>query len=147
MHLAQLNVATLVACEGDPRVAPFFDNLDRVNRVGDSSPGFVWRLHDDSDAGGATELKFFDDPLRIVNLTVWASVEALREFTYRTEHLQFLRRRREFFLPSEGPHLVLWWVPEGHIPTVAEAIERLERLAADGPSPDAFTFASVPEPA
>jgi hypothetical protein len=147
VHLVQLNVATLVAPQGDPRVAPFFDNLDRINRLGDSSPGFVWRLQDDSDAGGATDLKFFDDPLRIVNLTVWESVEALRAFTYRTEHVEFLRRRREFFLPAEGPHLVLWWVPDRHIPTVAEAMERLELLAAGGPSDKAFTFATVFPPA
>jgi hypothetical protein len=35
---------------------------------------------------------------------------------------------------------VLWWVPAGHIPTVQEAVQRLELLRANGPSPDAFHF-------
>lgn len=144
MHLAQLNVATLVAPQGDPRVAPFFDHLERINRLGDASPGFVWRLQDDSDGGGATELKLFEDPLRIVNLTVWESVEALKAYVYRTEHVEFFKRRLEFFEPHDGPHLALWWVPEGHIPTVEEALERLADLAADGPSDRVFTFATVP---
>ncbi|MFJ4790482.1 DUF3291 domain-containing protein [Streptomyces sp. NPDC088794] len=38
--------------------------------------------------------------------------------------------------------VVLWWVPAGHRPTVAEAEERLLRLRADGPTPYAFTFRS-----
>lgn len=151
MHLAQLNVATLVAPEGDPRVAPFFDNLEKINGLGDTSPGFVWRLQDDTDGGGATDIKPFDgDPLRIVNLTVWESVEALKAYAYKTEHVEFLRRRLEFFEPHDGPHLAMWWVPEGHVPTVDEALERLADLAANGPSERVFTFASVapePEPA
>jgi hypothetical protein len=143
MHLAQLNIAKLVAPEGDPRVAPFFDNLLRINQLGDGSPGFVWRLQDDSGQG-ATEIKAWDDPLMILNITVWESVEALKAYAYRTEHVDFLRRRLEFFEPHDGPHLALWWVEEGHIPTVEEALERLADLDANGPSERVFTFARVP---
>ena len=145
MHLAQLNIAKLVAPQDDPRVAPFFENLLRINQLGDQSPGFVWRLQDDSGLG-ATEIKAWDDPLMILNLTVWESVEALRAYTYKTEHVAFLRRRLEFFEPHDGPHLALWWVPEGHIPTVEDALERIDHLAANGPSEKAFTFASIHEP-
>jgi hypothetical protein len=35
---------------------------------------------------------------------------------------------------------VMWWIPAGHIPTVEEAVERLELLRANGPSPSAFGF-------
>ena len=145
MHLAQLNIAKLVAPQDDPRVAPFFENLLRINQLGDRSPGFVWRLQDDSGLG-ATDIKAWDDPLMILNLTVWESVDALRAYTYKTEHVEFLRRRLEFFEPHDGPHLALWWVPEGHLPTVEDALERIDHLAANGTSEKAFTFASVHEP-
>ena len=42
--------------------------------------------------------------------------------------------------------MVLWWVEPGHIPSVAEAIERLERLRRDGPTPAAFTFRTPFDP-
>jgi hypothetical protein len=35
---------------------------------------------------------------------------------------------------------VMWWIPEGPEPTLAEAMERLELLRAEGPTPRAFTF-------
>jgi len=37
-------------------------------------------------------------------------------------------------------HLVLWWVPAGHIPTLDEALSRLDLLEREGPGPEAFTF-------
>ena len=37
-------------------------------------------------------------------------------------------------------YAALWWVDPGHVPTVAEAKERLEHLGAHGPTPFAFTF-------
>jgi len=39
--------------------------------------------------------------------------------------------------------MVLWWVPEGHAPTVAEAQERLEALRKHGASSYAFGFSGV----
>ncbi|SDD65411.1 protein of unknown function [Streptomyces prasinopilosus] len=36
--------------------------------------------------------------------------------------------------------VTLWWVPEGHRPTVAEAEARLLHLRAHGPTPYAFTL-------
>ena len=138
MHLAQLNVGRLRAPMDDPRIDDFRENLDRINALAERSPGYVWRLQDDS--GNATGIKPYGDDLEIVNLTVWASVEALAEFTYRTGHVDFLRRRRDFFEAATQPVLCLWWIPEGTIPTVEEAIARLEHLRAHGPTPTAFTF-------
>lgn len=142
-HLAQLNIGRTVAPIDHPLLADFVANLDPVNALGDASPGFVWRLQD--EFGAATSIRAFDDPLMIVNLTVWESIESLREFAYRSGHVAFLRRRREWFVPLDGPSLVLWWVPAGHRPTIEEARERLERLTADGPTPAAFTL-KVPFP-
>ncbi len=144
MHLAQLNVGSLRAPIDDPAIDDFRINLGPVNALAEVSPGFVWRLQDGS--GDATGIKPFDDDLQIVNLTVWESIEALADFTYRSGHVEFLRRRREFFEAPAQPILCLWWVPEGTIPTVAEAIARLEHLRAHGPSPTAFTFRHRFEP-
>jgi hypothetical protein len=80
-------------------------------------------------------------------MSVWESLESLRGFVYsQRPHLDVMRRRREWFerLPV---YVVLWWIPAGHVPTVAEAEERLALLRAAGPSPDAFTFrAHFPPP-
>ncbi|MFI1069521.1 DUF3291 domain-containing protein [Streptomyces puniciscabiei] len=139
-HLAQLNVATLRHPLGDPRMAPFVELLDPVNTAADGAPGFVWRLVEEG-AADATALRPAGEDV-IVNLTVWESQEALWDFTYRSGHLELLRRRREWFERHVEAHLVLWWVPVGHLPTVDEALERLADLRAHGPSPRAFTFAS-----
>ena len=136
-ELAQLNVARLREPIDSPLLAPFVAALDAVNAVADRSPGFVWRLQD--DAGNATALRPWGDDV-IVNLSVWRSVEALRAYVYSADHAAVLRRRREWFVPYDGPHLVLWWVDAGHLPTVEEAGDRLGRLAADGPGPAAFTL-------
>jgi hypothetical protein len=79
----------------------------------------------------------------IINYSVWESAEALWDFAYRSAHLETMRRRREWFQRHLEAHLVLWWVPAGRIPTVAEALERLALLRAQGPSPRAFTFSSA----
>jgi heme-degrading monooxygenase HmoA len=137
-HLAQYNVAKLVAPLDDPRVAAFVASLQRVNTLGDRAPGFVWRLH--SASGDSTDVRVDDDPLVVVNFTVWESIEALFEYTYHSEHVEVFRRRREWFEHDGRPYLAMWWVPAGHVPAVAEAEERLAHLRAHGPTPCAFNF-------
>jgi hypothetical protein len=144
MHLAQLNVGRLRAPMDDPQIDDFRTNLDPVNALAEASPGYVWRLQD--DAGNATGIKPFGDDLEIVNLTVWESVDALADFVYRTGHVEFLRRRREWFDAPALPIMCLWWIPEGTVPTVEDAIERLEHLRAHGPTPTSFTFRHRFEP-
>ncbi|MFJ8011349.1 DUF3291 domain-containing protein [Streptomyces sp. NPDC096339] len=139
-HLAQLNVAALRHPLDDPRIAPFVEMLDPVNAAADGAPGFVWRLVGEGEAD-ATGLRPAGDDV-VVNLSVWESREALWDFAYRSGHLEAMRRRREWFERHVEAHLVLWWVPAGHLPTVGEALERLADLRAHGPSPRAFTFAS-----
>lgn len=138
MHLAQLNVGRLRAPLDDPLIHDFRANLDRINALAEVSPGFVWRLQD--EAGNATGIKVFDDDLEIINLSVWTSIEALADFTYRSEHVELLRRRRDFFEAATQPILCLWWIPEGTAPAAQDAVDRLEHLRAHGPTPTAFTF-------
>jgi hypothetical protein len=137
-QLAQLNIGRMVAPTTAPEVAEFMAALDPINALAEAAPGFVWRLQ--TDAGNATDIHAFDDPLLLLNMSVWGSIEALRAFTYTTAHTDVLRRRREWFERLAEAHLVLWWIPAGQIPTVTEAIERLERLRREGPTPAAFTF-------
>jgi len=144
MHLAQLNVGRLLAPIDDPRIADFVANLEPVNALAEASPGYVWRLQDDS--GDATHIQVFDDDLMIVNLTLWESVEALADFVFRTGHVAFLRRRREWFEGAIEPTTCLWWIPEGTLPDVHDAVARLQHLRIHGPAPTAFTFRHRFEP-
>ncbi|HEX6457588.1 MAG TPA: DUF3291 domain-containing protein [Thermoleophilaceae bacterium] len=137
-HLAQVNLARPVEPLDSELLREFVESLDSVNAVADGAPGFVWRLQ--TDEGNATSVRVLDDDSLIVNMSVWESIEALRAFVYTApEHLAVMKRRREWFERMET-HLALWWVPAGHVPTVAEAEQRVTLLSAIGPSPDAFTF-------
>jgi hypothetical protein len=145
-HLAQVNIATLRALLDGPELAGFVAQLEPINALADRSPGFVWRLQ--TEDGDATAIRPYEDDRVMVNLSVWASFEALRTFVYATRHLEVMRHRRQWFSRMADPYLALWWVPAGAIPIVAEAKERLELLARQGPTAGAFTFrVPFPEPA
>lgn len=138
-HLAQLNIARALGETDDPVMAEFMANLDDINALAEDSPGFVWRLQ--TDEGDATSVRAFDDPLMLLNLTVWADVESLHAYVYDSGHVEFLRRRREWFEPVAGlPVTVMWWIRAGSIPTVDEAVAKLHALAENGSTPNAFTF-------
>jgi hypothetical protein len=116
-HLSEFNIARMKASLDDPLMAEFVRLLADVNAAADSSPGFVWRLQ--TDEGDATGIRAYDDPL-MLNLSVWETVESLKEYTYRSLHATPFRKRKEWFEPFDGPSLVLWWIPKGKIPTVEE---------------------------
>lgn len=141
MQIAQMNVGHMLYDLTDPRLADFMNNLDQINALAEASPGFVWRLK--GAGNNATDVKTSDDPHFLVNMSVWASVEALFDYVYRSDHRGFMVRRREWFAKPEGPYHVLWWVPPGPMPTPAEGLARLRHLAENGPTPFAFTFKTV----
>ena len=144
-HIAQLNVGRAVAAPGSPELADFMAALDRINMLAESSPGFVWRLQ--SSSGNATDILVSDDPRFLVNMSVWSSVESLFGFVYRSGHTDFLKLRREWFEKPVEAHQVLWWIPAGHIPTVAEGRERLEQYQQFGATPFSFWFSKhFPQP-
>ncbi len=138
-HLAQLNVGRILEPLDTPRMKDFVDNLDRINALAESTPGFVWRLIGEG-TNDATSLRPFPDDTLLVNMSVWDGFDHLREYVYKTAHVEFLRRRKEWFELMNQPIYVLWWVPAGHIPTVFEAKDRLDHLVAHGPTQHAFTF-------
>jgi hypothetical protein len=136
-HLAQLNVGRALEPLDTPRLAGFVEALEPVNALADAADGFVWRLQ--TADGDATAIKVTDDPQFIVNMSVWESLEALWRFVYGAGHVEIMRRRREWFEKLET-HLVLWWLPAGELPTIEEALARLDRRAKAGSTPDAFDF-------
>ena len=143
-HLAQLNVGIMRAPQDSPEMAEFMNALDAINLLAESSPGFVWRLKDET--GNATSISVFDDDT-LVNMSVWEDRESLFKYVYNSGHTHYIGRRKEWFeMPTEA-HMVLWWVPKGHIPTPEEAKERLLHLREHGPTEHAFTFKKYfPEP-
>jgi uncharacterized protein DUF3291 len=146
-HLAQLNIGRLRAPVDDLTLADFKANLDPINALADATPGFVWRLQ--TEDGNATAIRPFPgDDLMAINMSVWESMEALAEYVYRSAHTAFLRRRSEWFERLREVYLVLWWIPAGVLPTVEEALARLDHLRTFGPTPEAFTFRQpFPHPA
>jgi Domain of unknown function (DUF3291) len=137
-HLAQVNVAKMVAPLDDPIMAGFVSQLEAVNAIADASPGFVWRLKDDT--GDATSMRVFDDDTVLVNMSVWESKDPLHQYVYRSGHGPALRDRAKWFARMTEAHLAMWWIPAGEKPTVEQAVERLLFLRAHGETPFAFTF-------
>ena len=137
-HLAQVNIARMNAPLETPAMAGFVARLDDINALADRSPGFIWRFQ--SEEGNATYLRPYDDDRILFNLSVWNNVEHLRDYVYRSAHVELLRNRHEWFSGFESTYLALWWIPAGHRPSVDEAKRRLEYLGEHGPTPFAFTF-------
>ena len=98
MHLAQINIGRLVVSQLDP-----------INKLAEESPGFVWRLQ--SAAGNATDVAYNDDPLMIVNMSVWESLDALKNYVYRSQHIGVLKDRKQWFEKMDLPRYCLWWIP------------------------------------
>ena len=137
-ELAQLNIGVIRAPMDSPVMDGFASNLDRINTLAEATPGFVWRLQ--TEEGDATAIRPFNDPNMLVNMSVWRDVESLNAYVYSSAHVELMRRRREWFERMTEAYLVLWWVPEGHRPSINEAVERLRLLRAQGPTEHAFTF-------
>ena len=137
-ELAQLNIGIIKGPLDSPVMAEFAASLDRINALAEESPGFVWRLQ--TPQGNATAIRPFENENMLLNLSVWQDADSLRQFVYRSAHADILRRRREWFETMSEAIMVLWWVPRGQRPSVAEAIARLELLRRSGPHPEAFTF-------
>jgi hypothetical protein len=142
MHLAEVNIARLLYPLDDPRVAGFVDNLDRVNAAADRMDGFVWRLQDES--GDATAIQAFDDPLMIVNMSVWRDAESLERFVWNTVHKRIYNKRQEWFSLMQSHHFAMWWVEVGHVPTLEEARARLDHLDSHGDTDFAFGWTHLP---
>lgn len=137
-HLAQINVGRLRAPIDDPLVAEFANALDEINALADQSPGFVWRLQ--TEEGNATGIQTTDDEMFIINMSVWEAADDLFNYVYRTEHVDFLRNRRDWFERMADAHMCLWWIPVGELPSIDDGLERLEHFKQNGSTATAFSF-------
>jgi len=144
--IAQVNIARLKFPLEHPNSKDFTDNLEQINILAEHSPGFIWRLKDE-DGGASSNIVAYDDPLIIVNISVWESVDDLKNYVYKSEHVDFFVRRKEWFQKLNGEHIALWWIGEDQYPTVAMAKEKLVLLEKLGPTKDAFHFGrTYPDP-
>lgn len=137
-HLAQVNVAQAKDEMETKIMHGFVSRLDEINAIADISPGFVWRLQ--SEDGDSTSFRVFKDPLLLVNLSVWETLEDLKSYVYKSMHVELIRDREAWFNKSKSVHQAIWWIPVGHTPTLEEAKEKLKYLQKNGPTKEAFTF-------
>jgi len=144
-QIAQVNIARMKGQLDDPVMAGFVARLNKINALADRSPGFVWRLQA-PEGGDATYLRPYDDDRILVNMSVWETIDALRQFVYKTAHVELIRQRQDWFDKFVGAYVALWWVPVGHIPGVDEAKKRLAYLDNYGPSQFAFGFKTIFQP-
>ena len=138
-HLAQVNVAQAKADMDSDLMQGFVSRLDEINALAESAEGFIWRLKEDS--GSATAIRVFDDPLLLINMSVWANLEALKHYVYNSLHVELIKDRGVWFNKMGESHQALWWIPAGHIPSTEKARKKLEYIRKNGPSAQAFTFA------
>jgi len=100
-------------------IADFVANLERINALADDSEGFIWRITGEED--NATAIKIFEDDSIIINMSVWKDIASLKNYIYKTAHAEIMKRRKEWFSKMDKMHMVMWEVPEGHIPSPQEA--------------------------
>jgi hypothetical protein len=138
-HLAQINIAKAKDDMNSITMKGFVDRLNEINSLADNSLGFIWRLQ--TEEGDATSIQVFDDPRLILNMSVWENIESLRNYVYKSIHVELIRDRNEWFHKMVQTHQALWYIPAGHIPTVEEGKAKLLYLEEHGSSEFAFTFA------
>lgn len=141
MPLAQFNIAEALDSRESEVMADFFDNIERINSLADNSEGFVWR-YDDDEGEDQFSLEAYDTLFILVNMSVWKDRDSLFNFVYNSDHLEIYKRKKEWFKKMPKMHMVLWYVEEGHIPSLSEGKERLEYLQKHGESEHAFSFKS-----
>jgi len=146
-HLAQLNLGLFKAPLDDAQMAEFAAALDPINALAEATPGFIWRLKD--EAGGSSsfvDVPGTDNPLWAPNMSVWRDLDSLKHFMYKSGHASYLRRRTEWFQVPDRPINVLWWIPAGEIPTLDDAVKRLDHLAKHGPTDQGWPLTKPLDP-
>ncbi len=131
-HLAQFNISRLRHPIGHPETASFEALIDETNARAEASPGFLWRHGIDSRD---TDVTAYDDPLVLVNASVWETPAQLRDFAFRGFHRDVYRRRQDWFVDSAA---TMWWIPVGTVPSLAEGQARLAFHLHHGSTPYAF---------
>ena len=114
----------------------FFDAVPQVQRLAESSPGFIWHELNEDDSTIAKRL----GPDFIVNLSAWESLDALHGFVLSQPHRQMMMARDYWFTRVGKALAVVWFANNAPYPTWDQAIDRLEILWQTGPTQDAFDY-------
>jgi hypothetical protein len=144
-HLAQVNIAWMHGDLDDPVMSGLRDRVEEINQLAEDSKGFIWRLPGaeappDALAPFETDFPGFRRDRLFYNMSVWESIEDLREYTFNSAHAELLNERHQWIERIAGASVALWWIPIGHRPTIAESAERLRSIRTKGPTPYAFTL-------
>ncbi|MFI1773622.1 DUF3291 domain-containing protein [Thalassobellus citreus] len=138
-HLAQVNIAKILAPMDDPIMQDFVNNVDKMNAIADDADGFVWRLKDEDKEEA---IRVFQDDSIIINMSVWENLESLFNYTYNSGHIEVFKRKKEWFSKMKMMHMAFWYIPEGYEPTFEDANTRLDYINTHGDTPFAFSFKS-----
>ena len=138
-YIVQANFAVWKENIGQGLVQEFTSQIEHVHEEAENAKGYVWRYIDDPDPKRIERV--FGIERIIFNMSVWESIDDLKEFTYKNLHSDVMRKRAQWFDHLAQHTLVLWWVKVGHMPTAEEAKARFDMLERLGPTPEAFTFA------
>lgn len=144
--LAHANILRLKAGFDSPVMSDFVSKLDYLNGLAEKSSGFVWRSNSDTTDLEET-FSVFQDRYVVLNMSVWASVDDLKNFVISPGHMEMMTQRNRWVQESEYPTTAMWWIRENARPTARTSKAALQTLAKHGPSIEAFTFAQVfPKP-
>jgi hypothetical protein len=144
-HLAHANIAWMHGTADEPVMAGLVSRIEEINCLAEESKGFIWRVPNSEATLESFEVFREDfpgfDPARFFyNMSIWESVEDLREYTLFSAHTEMIHGRRQWLDSIAGVNVALWWIPVGHYPTVAESAERLRQVRTLGPTAHAFTL-------
>ena len=142
MPLAELNIAVVRAPMDSQIMRDFADGIASVNEQAEKSPGFIWRYIDGTGDHEDYAPTPWDDQT-IVNMSLWQDADSLKGFVFGDLHANFIKRRKEWFYGMTTAYFCLWELPEGELPTLADAKRRLDHLQAQGPSEVAFGWKDV----
>lgn len=148
-HLAQCNIGRVHKSLDHPDLAEFVAALEPINAIAETTPGFVWRLKgEDGESSSYVDIPGSDDPLLIINYSIWEDLDSLKHFIHKTGHVAYLRRRTGWFEHSDQPTSAAWWIAAGTIPDVTEAFRRVALLRAEGSTEKAWPISKPwPKPA
>ncbi len=132
----QFNVAQMKYSKNALEMQSFFDAVPHIQRLAESSTGFIWRELNENDPiiGQRLGSDF------IVNLSAWDSLDALYAFVFSQSHRQIMTARDHWFTHVGRALSVAWFANDTPYPTWDEAIDRLEILWQQGPTQDAFDY-------
>ena len=143
-QLAQVNISPLKEPIDSLLLTDFVAQLDETNALAEAAEGFVWRLQ--GEERNATAYQVFNNEMIIINMSVWESVESLRNYVYKSAHANVMKQRNKWFDKLDRPQVALWWIPAGHTLTPHEAKEKLAYLTKHGETKEVFTFKNIFEP-